>query len=143
MRIYPVLAMLTLCAFSFVQAINPFHPSLYYGQVFELEIFSRDLGVSAEESFDYVINNAAVVVDFYTQTCPPCRALAPKLKELARIHSKVIFIKVDAGRYRELAARYQVRSVPNLLYFNHGRLMGNTVGADQQAVDDAVRRHLS
>lgn len=70
-----------------------------------------------------------VLLDFFSEGCPPCKAFAPVLVALAEQHSdKVRVFSVDAGKAPELAARFNVRSVPTLLFFRDGELKHTHVG---------------
>ncbi len=58
-----------------------------------------------------------VLVDFYATWCPPCKALAPLLDQLAEeLEGKIQIYKVDVDQEEELTALYNVRTVPTLLF---------------------------
>jgi len=135
-------------ALSFISVVSTisadtFHSANYRGDTVSIELIARDLGMSVEAAFDLVIKENAVVVDFYTTWCGPCRNLAPKLKKMAEDYYHILFIKVDAQRHPTLASRYAVRGFPTLLYFSRGRQVGKTVGNDKQAIGQAVQRYLN
>ena len=70
-----------------------------------------------------------VLVDFYTENCPPCRMLTPVLDELALENSdKLKIAKVDAAANAELAARFRVTTIPTLLLFKNGQVVGQMLG---------------
>ena len=62
----------------------------------------------------------AVLVEFYTQSCQPCRQLEPELRQAAQENPGVKVVKVDAGRAQQVAAHYGVRSAPVLIGFRNG-----------------------
>lgn len=74
--------------------------------------------------FDYTANkewqykgDKPCVVDFYTTWCGPCKRLAPIMEELSQTYcDQVRFYKVDTERERELAAVFQISSIPQVLY---------------------------
>jgi thioredoxin 1 len=61
--------------------------------------------------------NLPAVIDFYADWCRPCKMVAPIMDELAQIYKgKVIFYKVNTDMERELAATFQIRSIPAIMY---------------------------
>jgi len=96
--------------------------------------------VEAEDFSQRVLRSEVpVLVDFYADWCGPCRALSPVLEELAREHPEARIVKVNVDENPELAARYGVDSIPNLLLFREGRVAGQQVGL---ASKSSLRRLL-
>ena len=72
-----------------------------------------------------VLQSDKVVLDFYSNECPPCEALAPKFESLAAIYGNDIrFIKVFRQKNRDLAERLGVFSSPTLIFFEKGKETG-------------------
>ncbi len=65
-------------------------------------------------------HNGSVLVDFYTPTCNPCRQLEPDLRRVAQEIPGVKVVKVDATRAQQVAAHFQILSVPVLIGFQNG-----------------------
>jgi thioredoxin reductase (NADPH) len=72
-----------------------------------------------------VLQSDKVVLDFYSNECPPCEALAPKFESLAAIYGNDIrFVKVFRQKNRDLAERLGVFSSPTLIFFEKGKETG-------------------
>jgi len=83
------------------------------------------------EQFDEVIREARVpvLIDFWAAWCGPCRMAAPEVERTAvDMAGRAILLKVDTERYPQLAARYQVRGIPNFAVFSGGRLVKQQAG---------------
>lgn len=72
----------------------------------------------------------AVIIDFWSETCGPCRAMAGDFAHVAQQFERdeVRFCKVNTGTHGHLAAPFKVRSIPTLLYIHDGRILDATVG---------------
>lgn len=77
-----------------------------------------------EENFNELINNELVLVDFYADWCGPCKMLAPVLEELDNID----VVKVNVDEAPELAKKYGIMTIPNLLLFEKGELKASQSG---------------
>ena len=70
-----------------------------------------------------------VLVDFWAAWCGPCRMVAPIVAEIADEYDGSIKVgKVNVDEEPELAARYQVTSIPTLMVFKNGELVNTAVG---------------
>jgi len=70
-----------------------------------------------------------VVVDVWADWCGPCHMLAPNFKAAEEaLDGKARFVKLDAEKNQSLTRKYQVRSLPTLLYFKDGKLVDRTSG---------------
>ena len=70
-----------------------------------------------------------VLLDFYADWCGPCRMLSPVLHELAEENSGTLKVgKINVDEQTELAARFQVSSIPMLVVFKDGKVAAKSVG---------------
>jgi thioredoxin 1 len=83
-----------------------------------------------ESQFDDGIKDGLVLVDFYTPSCGPCRALAPVLEQLKDI--KVV--KVNVSDNPSLATRYAFSAVPTLIFTKDGSEVARMVGMQPKEV---------
>jgi thioredoxin 1 len=80
-------------------------------------------------SFHRIVTESArpVIVDFYAPWCGPCRALAPRLPELAEKYEAIV-VKVNVDEERALAESYGVRTVPTVVRFDNGTESDRVIG---------------
>lgn len=80
-----------------------------------------------------------VLVDFYADWCGPCQMQAPLLEEIASKTPDVRIAKVNVDTSPELAARYQIRSIPSLKVFRGGKVVAQHVGlADRSQLESLL-----
>ena len=63
------------------------------------------------------LGDKPAIIDFYANWCPPCKAIAPRLKELAVEYAdEIVIYKVNVDDEKELAKAFNIRSIPTLIY---------------------------
>lgn len=103
----------------------------------------------SEEDFTEKVLEASrqrpVMVDFWAEWCPPCRALTPVLEKVVRgLHGGVLLAKVEADENMRLAGRYRLRGFPTVILFVGGEEVGRFSGArSEQQVRAFLADHLA
>ena len=70
------------------------------------------------ENFSATIeNNDVVIVDFWAPWCGPCRMFAPTFEAVSEQYPHVVFAKLNTEDQQELAASFNIRSIPTLMVF--------------------------
>ena len=82
------------------------------------------------KNFEEIINSdKPVLIDFWAAWCGPCRVLGPTIEELAKDYEgKAIIGKLNVDENAEIAGALNIRSIPTLLFFKDGQLVGKSVG---------------
>lgn len=76
-----------------------------------------------------VTGNDIVLIDFWAAWCRPCRNFAPVFDAASERHPDVVFAKVDTEAERQLAAEFQITSIPTLMAFRDNVLLFAQPGA--------------
>ena len=89
-----------------------------------------------DSNFDELVMNSTqpVVVDFWAEWCGPCRIIGPVIEELSKEYEgRAIVGKVDVDANSEVSAKFNVRSIPTVLFIHNGVVVDKSVGAVPKA----------
>lgn len=91
---------------------------------------SKEAIVLTSENFDKETKNGAWLIDFWAVWCGPCKILEPIVDEVSKKYEGKIKVgKINVDENQELSERFDVMSIPTLLYMKNGQQINRTVGA--------------
>lgn len=95
---------------------------------------------TADDIENYVIQSKMpVLVDFYSNRCPPCKKLSPTIQALAeKYKGQVVICKINVNKTSRLVRPYGISGVPTVLFFQDGKETERTVGLQSQQIYETI-----
>ncbi|KAL1327935.1 hypothetical protein HN51_037917 [Arachis hypogaea] len=100
--------------------------------------------IELEKKLNAASKTSRLAILYFTAAwCGPCRFISPVYTNLAGKYPKVVFLKVDIDEAADVAARWNVASVPTFFFIKNGREVDSVVGADNNALERKIAQHAS
>ena len=99
-----------------------------------------------DQNFQEVTGQSGLtMVDFWAVWCGPCRMVAPIVEQLADEYAGQVTVgKLDVDNNQQSATRFNVRSIPTILFFKDGKMVDQVIGAVPRAVlENKLKQHLN
>lgn len=98
--------------------------------------------VGSKAEFDEALKHSGlVVVDFFATWCGPCKMIAPLLQKFSEEYPQVKFVKLDVDQLPEVAQEYEVTAMPTIFFIKNGSVVEKVLGAQPQAIKQALTKH--
>ena len=99
-----------------------------------------------DQNFQEVTGQSGLtMVDFWAVWCGPCRMVAPIVEQLADEYAGQVTVgKLDVDNNQQSASRFNVRSIPTILFFKEGKVVDQVIGAvPRPALESKIKQHLN
>jgi thioredoxin 1 len=109
----------------------------------ELEMATKNISDSTFDS-DVLQAGVPVLVDFWAEWCGPCKAIGPKLDEIAEeLGEKVVIAKLNIDENPDSPTKYGVRGIPTLILFKDGNQVDQIVGNHpKENIKSVIEKYL-
>lgn len=88
-----------------------------------VELVAKDFSTMIKEK------DRLIVIDFYAEWCMPCLMMTPIIESLAEKNSQVKFTKVNVDDNSDLAQKFEISSIPCIIFFKNNKEMGRSIGS--------------
>jgi len=95
-----------------------------------------------EKKLSAASKTSRLAILYFTATwCGPCRFISPIYTSLAEKYPKVVFLKIDIDEARDVAASWNISSVPTFFFVKNGKEVDSVVGADKSTLERKIAQH--
>ncbi|KAJ9162648.1 hypothetical protein P3X46_022407 [Hevea brasiliensis] len=106
------------------------------------------IGIHSTSELETKLNAASrtsrLAILYFTATwCGPCRYISPLFTNLATKYPKTVFLKVDVDEARDVAAKWNISSVPTFFFIKNGKEIDKVVGADKNGLERKIEQYAS
>ncbi|MDD6042445.1 MAG: thioredoxin family protein [Eubacteriaceae bacterium] len=100
------------------------------------------ISIATDKTYNELISDGFVIVDFYSTTCVPCKMFSRVLEELTCDYPFVNIVKVNVTDYPALGTENKIDAVPTVKFINEGQVMETVVGLmDEEEVIEKITQY--
>ncbi|KAL0100322.1 hypothetical protein PUN28_019587 [Cardiocondyla obscurior] len=85
--------------------------------------------------------NKLVVIDFFAVWCGPCKMIGPQVEDLSKEMEDVVFLKIDVDECEDIAAEYDISSMPTFVFIKEGKVLETFSGASIEKLQNTIQKH--
>lgn len=95
-----------------------------------------------KENFEELVSSSDIsIIDFWASWCGPCQAFAPTFESVSEEHADLLFGKVNTEQHQELAAHFNIRSIPTLMVIRKNIVVFSQPGAlPKSALEEVIQQ---
>ncbi|KAK7869276.1 hypothetical protein R5R35_000889 [Gryllus longicercus] len=82
--------------------------------------------------------NNLVIVDFHATWCGPCKMIAPKIEEMSKDYTNVVFLKVDVDECEDIATQYDISAMPTFVFIKNKQKVEAFSGANADKLKELL-----
>jgi thioredoxin 1 len=99
--------------------------------------------LATTENYEDIIKEGFVIVDFFSETCVPCKAFSKVLDEIEYELPFVNIVKINTTKYPELGKKNKILGVPTIFFINDGKMLERHVGLmTEEEVKNKIEKFL-
>ncbi len=96
-----------------------------------------------KEAENMIKEHDMVVVDFWTEWCPPCKRMEPVFEKMAGRYDGAIFLRVNTDENPEMAMKLNITAIPTFIIFKDGKEFTRVIGAVPAKLEKAISQALN
>ncbi|GLG96922.1 Thioredoxin [Gryllus bimaculatus] len=116
----------------YTQQLLPTSTSAHTTMVYEVKDLA-DFNQKLEEA-----GNNLVIVDFHATWCGPCKMIAPKIEEMSKDYTNVVFLKVDVDECEDIATQYDISAMPTFVFIKNKQKVEAFSGANADKLKELL-----
>ena len=108
-----------------------------------MSMTAKTINVTDDEFDSIIQQDSLVVVDCWAPWCGPCRMIGPMIDTLSEEYENVTFGKLNTDENTGVTMKFQIMSIPTLLFFKNGKMVDRIIGVvPKEQIESVVKKHM-